>query len=109
MKDRTEVPGVATGLAWTSVGGEVLFIEATKMKGSKGFQLTGQLGEVMQESAKIAYSYMRSKAEDLGVDPEFYKEFDIHLHVPAGAVPKDGPSAGVTMAVHSQKQCCYDW
>jgi len=98
MQDRTEVPGVATGLAWTSVGGDVLFIEATKMKGSKGFQLTGQLGEVMQESAKIAYSYMRSKAEDLGVDPEFYKEYDIHLHVPAGAVPKDGPSAGVTMA-----------
>jgi ATP-dependent Lon protease len=98
MKDRTNVPGVATGLAWTSVGGDVLFIEATKMKGSKGFQLTGQLGEVMQESAKIAYSYMRSKAEELGVDAEFYKEFDIHLHVPAGAVPKDGPSAGVTMA-----------
>lgn len=98
MQDRTEVPGVVTGLAWTPVGGDVLFIEATKMKGSKGFQLTGQLGDVMQESAKIAYSYMRSKAEGLDVDPEFYKEYDIHLHVPAGAVPKDGPSAGVTMA-----------
>lgn len=98
MRDRTDQPGVATGLAWTPVGGDVLFIEATKMQGSKGFQLTGQLGEVMQESAKIAYSYVRSKAADLGVDPEFYKEFDIHLHVPAGAVPKDGPSAGVTMA-----------
>lgn len=98
MKDRTEVPGVVTGLAWTPVGGDVLFIEATKMKGSKGFQYTGQLGDVMQESAKIAYSYMRSKAGDLGVNPEFYDDYDIHLHVPAGAVPKDGPSAGVTMA-----------
>lgn len=98
MKDRTEVPGVVTGLAWTPVGGDVLFIEASKMPGSKGFQYTGQLGDVMQESAKIAYSYMRSRAADFGVDPEFYKEFDIHLHVPAGAVPKDGPSAGVTMA-----------
>lgn len=98
MRDRTEVPGVVTGLAWTPVGGDVLFIEATKMKGSKGFQYTGQLGDVMQESAKIAYSYMRSKAGDLGVDPKFYEDFDIHLHVPAGAVPKDGPSAGVTMA-----------
>lgn len=98
LKDRTEVPGVVTGLAWTAVGGDVLFIEATKMKGSKGFQYTGQLGDVMQESAKIAYSYMRSKAGELGVDPDFYDEFDIHLHVPSGAVPKDGPSAGVTMA-----------
>lgn len=98
MEDRTDTPGVATGLAWTPVGGDVLFIEATKMKGSKGFQLTGQLGEVMQESARIAYSYMRSKAEELGISSEFYQEYDIHLHVPAGAVPKDGPSAGVTMA-----------
>jgi len=98
MRDRTEVPGVATGLAWTSVGGDVLFIEATRMKGGKGFQYTGQLGDVMQESAKIAYSYMRSKAGDLGVDPKFYEDYDIHLHVPAGAVPKDGPSAGITMA-----------
>ena len=99
MQDRTEAPGVVTGLAWTPVGGDVLFIEATKMKGSKGFQYTGQLGEIMQESAKIAYSFIRSKAEDLGVDPAFYDDCDIHLHVPAGAVPKDGPSAGVTMAV----------
>jgi ATP-dependent Lon protease len=98
MRDRTEVPGVVTGLAWTPVGGDVLFIEASKMKGSKGFQYTGQLGDVMQESAKIAYSYMRSKASDFGIDPTFYETYDIHLHVPAGAVPKDGPSAGVTMA-----------
>ena len=98
LQDRTEIPGVATGLAWTPTGGDALFIEATKMKGGKGFQYTGQLGEIMQESAKIAYSFARSRAEELGVDPAFYKEYDIHLHVPAGAVPKDGPSAGVTMA-----------
>ena len=98
LQDRTEIPGVATGLAWTPVGGDALFIEATKMKGGKGFQYTGQLGEIMQESAKIAYSFARSRAEELGIDPAFYDEYDIHLHVPAGAVPKDGPSAGVTMA-----------
>ena len=98
LQDRTEIPGVATGLAWTPTGGDALFIEATKMKGGKGFQYTGQLGEIMQESAKIAYSFARSRAEALGVDPAFYEEYDIHLHVPAGAVPKDGPSAGVTMA-----------
>ena len=98
LRDRTEIPGVATGLAWTPVGGDALFIEATKMRGGKGFQYTGQLGEIMQESAKIAYSFARSRAQELGVDPAFYDEFDIHLHVPAGAVPKDGPSAGVTMA-----------
>ena len=98
LQDRTEIPGVATGLAWTPTGGDALFIEATMMKGGKGFQYTGQLGEIMQESAKIAYSFARSRAEELGVDPAFYAEYDIHLHVPAGAVPKDGPSAGVTMA-----------
>lgn len=98
LKERTEIPGVATGLAWTPVGGDALFIEATKMRGGKGFEYTGQLGEVMQESAKIAYSFARSRAEQLGVDPAFYDEYDIHLHVPSGAVPKDGPSAGVTMA-----------
>ncbi len=98
LQDRTEIPGVATGLAWTPVGGDALFIEATKMQGGKGFQYTGQLGAVMQESAKIAYSFARSRAEQLGVDPAFYQNFDVHLHVPSGAVPKDGPSAGVTMA-----------
>jgi ATP-dependent Lon protease len=81
------------------VGGDVLFIEASWMPGSKGFRLTGQLGEVMQESAQIALSYIRSKAPSLGVDPSFFEKNDLHLHVPAGAVPKDGPSAGVTMAV----------
>lgn len=99
IEERTDLPGVATGLAWTPVGGDVLFVEATRMSGGKGFQYTGQLGEVMQESAKLALSYIRAKANDLGVNPEFYSDNDIHLHVPAGAVPKDGPSAGVTMAV----------
>lgn len=99
LQDRTEAPGVATGLAWTPVGGDVLFIEATYMPGGKGFKLTGQLGDVMQESGQIALSYIRSKASDLGVEDKFFEEHDIHLHVPAGATPKDGPSAGVTMAV----------
>jgi ATP-dependent Lon protease len=96
---RTSVPGVATGLAWTPAGGEVLFIEATKMPGAKGFQVTGSVGKVMQESASAALSYVRSKAAALGLDPEFFKDTDIHLHIPAGAQPKDGPSAGVTMAL----------
>lgn len=97
IEDRTNLPGVATGLAWTPVGGDVLFIEATRMTGGKGFQYTGQLGEVMQESAKLALSYIRAKADELGIDPTFYENSDIHLHVPEGAVPKDGPSAGVTI------------
>jgi ATP-dependent Lon protease len=99
LEERTDMPGVATGLAWTPVGGDVLFVEAAYMPGNKGFQYTGQLGEVMQESAKTALSYIRSKAVELGIDPKFFESRDIHLHVPAGAVPKDGPSAGVTMAV----------
>lgn len=95
---RTSIPGVATGLAWTPVGGDILFIEASRMPGSKGFQLTGSLGNVMQESARAALSYVRSNAEHLGLDPGFFEDSDIHLHVPAGSQPKDGPSAGVTMA-----------
>jgi ATP-dependent Lon protease len=94
---RTSLPGVATGLAWTPVGGDVLFIEATRMPGSKGFLVTGSIGNVMQESARAALSYIRSRAEQLGIDPDFYEKVDIHLHIPAGAQPKDGPSAGVTM------------
>jgi ATP-dependent Lon protease len=98
IASRTSVSGVATGLAWTPVGGDVLFVEASRMPGGKGFQLTGSLGNVMQESAKAALSYVRSNAEELGLDPKFFEESDIHLHVPAGSQPKDGPSAGVTRA-----------
>ena len=95
---RTSLPGVATGLSWTPFGGDVLFIEATRMPGNKGFQITGSIGNVMQESARAALSYVRAKAENLGLDKQFFEESDIHLHVPSGAQPKDGPSAGVTMA-----------
>jgi ATP-dependent Lon protease len=98
IAERTSIPGVATGLAWTSTGGEVLFVEASLMPGSKNFQLTGSLGDVMKESAQAALSYVRSRSEELGLEEDFFKEHDIHLHVPAGAQPKDGPSAGVTMA-----------
>jgi ATP-dependent Lon protease len=98
IAERTSIAGVATGLAYTPTGGDVLFIEATRMPGEKGFQLTGSLGDVMQESARAALSYVRARANDLGLDPEFFKKSDFHLHVPAGAQPKDGPSAGVAMA-----------
>jgi ATP-dependent Lon protease len=98
VAERTQIPGVATGLAWTPSGGDILFIEATKMRGNKGFTLTGQLGDVMRESAQAALSYVRSKAQDLGIDEEMFEKLDIHLHIPAGAIPKDGPSAGVAMA-----------
>jgi ATP-dependent Lon protease len=97
LASRTELPGVAIGLSVTAFGGDVLFVEATHMPGGKGFQYTGQLGEVMQESARAAFSYMRAHASDLGVSPDYFEKHDIHLHVPAGAVPKDGPSAGITM------------
>jgi len=93
---RTAVPGVATGLAVTGTGGDVLFVEATEMKGKAGLVLTGQLGDVMKESARIALSYVRGHAAELGIDDEF-EEREFHVHVPAGAIPKDGPSAGVTM------------
>jgi ATP-dependent Lon protease len=98
VEERTAVPGVATALAYTPVGGDIMFIEATQMPGGKGFQLTGQLGEVMQESARAALSYIRAHTADLGIKDDFFAKHDIHLHVPAGATPKDGPSAGVTMA-----------
>jgi ATP-dependent Lon protease len=94
-----EIPGIATGLAVTPVGGDILFIEATRMKGKGDFTLTGQLGDVMRESARIAHSYVRSKAAELGVDPEAFAQSDVHVHVPAGATPKDGPSAGVAMTM----------
>jgi len=95
---RTQSPGVATGLSVTVAGGDLIFCEATKMPGSKGFMVTGQLGEVMKESAQAALSYVRSKAKELGISEDTFEKTDIHLHVPAGAVPKDGPSAGVTIA-----------
>jgi ATP-dependent Lon protease len=94
---RTSIPGVATGLAWTPVGGDILFIEATRVPGGGRLILTGQLGEVMRESAQAALSLVKGKASALGLDPEMFEKSDIHVHVPAGAIPKDGPSAGVAM------------
>jgi ATP-dependent Lon protease len=99
VAERTAEPGVATGLAWTPVGGDILFIEATKMNGKGNLVLTGQLGDVMKESAQAALSFIRSRARWLGLDDNFLEKSDIHLHIPAGAIPKDGPSAGVTMFV----------
>ena len=97
VTERTKNPGVALGLAWTPVGGDVLFVEATRMAGGGSLTLTGHLGEVMKESARAALSWLRANASKYGVDPAFYKNAEVHLHVPSGAIPKDGPSAGVTM------------
>ena len=97
VAERTMQPGVATGLAWTPAGGDILFIEATRMPGKKELTLTGQLGDVMKESAQAALSYIRSKSSSLGIEEDFFEKSDIHIHVPAGAIPKDGPSAGVTI------------
>jgi ATP-dependent Lon protease len=94
---RTSVPGVATGLAWTPVGGDILFIEATRVPGGGRLILTGQLGEVMKESAQAALSLVKNRAESFGIDQARFEHSDIHVHVPAGAVPKDGPSAGIAM------------
>jgi ATP-dependent Lon protease len=94
---RTSVPGVATGLAWTPVGGDILFIEATRIPGKGALILTGQLGEVMRESAQAAMSLVKGRAQSIGFDPKLFESSDIHIHVPAGAIPKDGPSAGVAM------------
>src|SRR5207244_6178265 len=98
MEERTKEPGVAIGLAWTPAGGEVLFIEASRMAGTGSLTLTGQLGDVMKESARAALSWLRAHAREYGIDPDFFKSAEIHVHVPSGAIPKDGPSAGVTMA-----------
>jgi ATP-dependent Lon protease len=98
IAERTERPGVAVGLAWTPSGGDVLFVEANAMKGKGGFTMTGQIGQVMQESMQAALTWVRSNADRLGVQESFFADHDIHIHVPAGAIPKDGPSAGVTMA-----------
>jgi ATP-dependent Lon protease len=98
VSERVKRPGVAVGLAWTPAGGDILFIEANKMKGKGGFTMTGQIGEVMQESMQAALTWVRSNAQSLGLAEDFTKDIDLHIHVPAGAIPKDGPSAGVTMA-----------
>src|SRR5207302_9559553 len=104
VRKRTSDPGVATGLAFTAVGGDVLFFEATAYPGKGRLTITGQLGDVMQESAQAALSWVRAHAKQLGLDPDWFREHDVHLHVPAGAVPKERPSAGTTgtaaIAVH---------
>jgi len=97
MEERTKEPGVAIGLAWTPAGGEVLFIEASKMAGTGSMTLTGQLGDVMKESARAALSWLRRHAREYNIDPDFFTKAEMHIHVPSGAIPKDGPSAGVTM------------
>ena len=98
IAERTKRAGVAVGLAWTPVGGDVLFIEANRMKGKGGFTMTGQIGDVMKESMQAALTWVRSNASELGLDEDVLQDLDLHIHVPAGAIPKDGPSAGVTMA-----------
>ncbi len=98
VAERTKRAGVSVGLAWTPAGGDILFIEANKMKGNKGFTMTGQIGQVMQESMQAALTWVRSNAQKLGISEDFFKSHDLHMHVPAGAIPKDGPSAGVAMA-----------
>ncbi|MEI7769664.1 MAG: endopeptidase La [Chloroflexales bacterium] len=97
-KERIDQPGVATGMVWTPVGGDIIFIEATAVEGNKELKITGQLGDVMKESAETALTYVRSRSRSLGIDPTFFDRHAVHIHVPAGAVPKDGPSAGITMA-----------
>lgn len=96
-KERIDQPGIATGMVWTPVGGDIVFVEATIVEGSKELKITGQLGDVMRESAETALTYVRSRAKALGIDPKFFDNHAVHIHVPAGAVPKDGPSAGITM------------
>jgi len=98
LNRRISIPGVVPGLAWTPYGGDVLFVEATGMPGGRGFQVTGSIGNVMNESARAALSLVRSRAQKLGLESQFFDKNDIHMHIPAGAQPKDGPSAGVTMA-----------
>jgi len=97
VEERVQKPGVSVGLVWTPVGGDIVFIEASKMRGGKSFTMTGHLGEVMQESMRAALSWVRSNADRYGIDPDFFRKHDLHIHVPSGAVPKDGPSAGIAM------------
>ena len=97
IAERIDRPGISTGMVWTPVGGEIVFVEAAMLKGKPGLKLTGQLGDVMRESAEAAVSYLRSNASQFGIDPQVFQENEIHIHVPAGAMRKDGPSAGVTI------------
>ena len=97
-KERIDQPGVTTGLVWTPVGGDIIFVEASVVEGNRELKITGQLGDVMKESAEAALTYVRSRARALGIDPKFFDTHAIHIHVPAGSTPKDGPSAGITMA-----------
>jgi len=97
VEERVQKPGVSVGLVWTPVGGDIVFIEASKMRGGKTFTMTGHLGDVMQESMRAALTWVRANSERYGIDPDFFRKQDVHIHVPSGAVPKDGPSAGVAM------------
>ena len=97
VEERVQKPGVSVGLVWTPVGGDIVFIEASKMRGGKTFTMTGHLGDVMQESMRAALTWVRANTERYGIDPDFFRKQDLHIHVPSGAVPKDGPSAGVAM------------
>jgi ATP-dependent Lon protease len=97
VEERVQKPGVSVGLVWTPVGGDIVFIEASKMRGGKTFTMTGHLGDVMQESMRAALTWVRANCERYGIDPDFFRKQDVHIHVPSGAVPKDGPSAGVAM------------
>jgi ATP-dependent Lon protease len=97
IEERTSVAGVAVGLAWTPTGGDVLFVEASRIRGKREITMTGQLGNVMQESVKAALTWVRAHAQEIGIDEDFLNKSEIHIHIPAGAIPKDGPSAGVTM------------
>jgi len=97
VEERVKQPGVSVGLVWTPAGGDIVFIEASAMRGGKQFTMTGHLGEVMQESMRAALTWVRAHAEEFGIDPDFFRKQDLHVHVPSGAIPKDGPSAGVAM------------
>ncbi|GAB4294563.1 MAG: endopeptidase La [Myxococcota bacterium] len=105
LSERTDIPGVAVGLAWTPFGGDILFIEATKMDGSQKFAVTGKLGDVMNESAQAAFTFVRAKSKELKIPEDFFKKSDFHVHIPSGAIPKDGPSAGITIATALASLC----